>query len=70
MATNERLEFTKAKEYKQKSQVLHDPYSLFHPMLTYVTPYQRQTDRQTDRRNMPEYIVLGRISAEVGKTGN
>ena len=46
-------------------------WSLFpvppHANLCYSIP---KTDRQTDRRIMPEYIMLGRISAEVGKTRN
>ena len=52
------------------SEVLDDPSSLFHPTLCYATPYHRQTDRQTSCRIMPKYIMLSRISAELGKTGD
>ena len=51
------------------SEVLDDP-SLFHPTLCYAAPYHRQTDRHTSCRNMPKYIMLSRISAELGKTGD
>ena len=51
------------------SEVLDNPSLLFHPTLCYTTPYHRLT-RQTSCRIMPKYIMLSRISAELGKTGD